>query len=92
MLLEQHDLEKLQAAVCIYFFYNEFMENARDVFKEAQSASSLNPNEQVSLVLVHTHIGNLIQRLRSGSHPMPHIEAIVEVLLTKTDAEEITAD
>lgn len=23
---------------------------------------------------------------------MPHIEAIVEVLLTKTDAEEITAD
>lgn len=29
ILFEQFELEKLQAAVCIYFFYNEFMENAR---------------------------------------------------------------
>jgi len=25
ILVEQFDLDKLQAAVCIYFFYNEFM-------------------------------------------------------------------
>ena len=32
ILVEQYDLDKLQAAVCIFFFYNEFMENARTTF------------------------------------------------------------
>ena len=35
ILFEQYQLDKLQAAVCIYFFYNEFMENARQCFQEA---------------------------------------------------------
>jgi len=74
--------------VCIYFFYNEFMENVRTLFQEANSASTLNPNEQVSLMLVYTSINNLVQRLKTSSFPLPPIEAIVEVLLTKTDAEE----
>lgn len=74
--------------MCIYFFYNEFMENVRTLFQEANSASTLNPNEQVSLMLVYTSINNLVQRLKTSSFPLPPIEAIVEVLLTKTDAEE----
>lgn len=32
ILIEEYDLDKLQAAVCIFFFYNEFMENARTIF------------------------------------------------------------
>lgn len=32
LLFEQFNLEMLQGAVCICFFYNEFMENARTLF------------------------------------------------------------
>ena len=78
--------------MCIYFYYNEFMENVRTLFQEAQSASALNPDEQVSLFLVYTSINNLVQRLRTSAFPLPPIEAIVEVLLTKTDAEENIKD
>jgi len=38
-------------------------------------------------MLVYTSINNLVQRLKTSSFPLPPIEAIVEVLLTKTDAE-----
>jgi hypothetical protein len=88
ILFEQFELDKLQAAVCIYFYYNEFMENARTTFQEANSAATLNPNDQVSLQLIYTSINNLVQRLKTSSFPLPPIEAIVEVLLTKTEAEE----
>lgn len=32
ILFEQYDLDKLQASVCIFFYYNEFMENVRTLF------------------------------------------------------------
>lgn len=32
LLFEQYEIEKLQGAVCIYFYFNEFMENARTLF------------------------------------------------------------
>ena len=32
LLFEQFELEKLQGAVCIFFYYNEFMENVRTLF------------------------------------------------------------
>lgn len=32
LLFEQYELEKLQGAVCIFFYYNEFMENVRTLF------------------------------------------------------------
>jgi len=65
------------------------MENVRTVFQEANNASSLDPNEQVSLFLIYTSINNLVQRLRTSPFPLPPIEAVVEVLLTKTDAEDL---
>ena len=68
------------------------MENVRTLFQEAQSASALDANEQVSLFLIYTSINNLVQRLRTSSFPLPPIEAVVEVLLTKTDAEELIKD
>jgi hypothetical protein len=68
------------------------MENVRTLFQEAQSASALDPNEQVSLFLIYTSINNLVQRLRTSSFPLPPIEAVVEVLLTKTDAEDVIKD
>ena len=68
------------------------MENARQCFQEAQSAPQLNPNDQVSLMLIFTSINNLVQRLRTSSFPLPPIEAIVEVLLTKTDAQDDVKD
>ena len=91
-MFEQYDLEKLQSAVCIYFYYNEFMENVRTLFQEAQSSQTLNPNDQVSLMLIFTSINNLVQRLRTSSFPLPPIEAIVEVLLSKTDAHDEIKD
>lgn len=35
ILFEQFELDKLQAAVCIFFYYNEFMEKMRTLFHEA---------------------------------------------------------
>lgn len=32
LLFEQYDIEKLQGAICIYFYFNEFMENVRTLF------------------------------------------------------------
>ena len=63
------------------------MENVRTVFQEANNASTLDPNEQVSLFLIYTSINNLVQRLKTSPFPLPPIEAVVEVLLTKTDAD-----
>jgi len=44
------------------------------------------------LYLIYTSINNLVQRLRTSSFPLPPIEAVVEVLLTKTNAEEEIKD
>ena len=52
----------------------------------------MNETEQVSLFLVYTSINNLVQRLRNSAFPLPPIEAIVEVLMTKTDSEEHVKD
>ncbi len=92
ILVEQYDLDKLQAAVCIFFFYNEFMENARTTFQEAQSSSTLNQDQQVPLDQIYTAINNLVNRLRNNTFPQPPIEAIMEVLLTKTDYKSISED
>lgn len=43
-------------------------------------------------MLIFTSINNLVQRLRTSSFPLPPIEAIVEVLLTKTDASDDIKD
>ena len=43
-------------------------------------------------MLIFTSINNLVQRLRTSSFPLPPIEAIVEVLLTKTDAGDAIKD
>ena len=56
------------------------------------SATTLNPDEQVSLYLIYTSINNLVSRLKTSNFPLPPIEAIVEVLLTKTDAEQEIKD
>ena len=40
ILFEQFELDKLQAAVCIYFYYNEFMEKMRTLFQEMQGQVS----------------------------------------------------
>jgi len=69
LLFEQYDIEKLQGAVCIYFYYNEFMENVRTLFQESSSQSSLNINEQCSLYLIYTSINNLVQRLKPCAQP-----------------------
>lgn len=68
------------------------MENVRTLFQEAQSHQTLDPNEQVSLFLIYTSINNLVQRLKTSSFPLPPIEAVVEVLLTKTGAEDKIAN
>ena len=39
LLFEQFELEKLQQAVCITFYFNEFMENIKTTFQESQASS-----------------------------------------------------
>ena len=34
MLFEKYELADLQFAVCIFFYYIEFMENVREIFKD----------------------------------------------------------
>ena len=65
LLFEQYDLDKLQGAVCIHFYFNEFMENVRTLFQESSTKSVLDINEQCSLHLIYTSINNLIQRIKS---------------------------
>ncbi|MFM7864366.1 MAG: hypothetical protein ACKPHU_09155, partial [Planctomycetaceae bacterium] len=54
LLFEQFDIDKLQASVCIHFYYSEFMENVRTLFQESASQQTLNINEQCSLYLIYT--------------------------------------
>jgi lipopolysaccharide biosynthesis protein len=37
LLFEQFDIDKLQQAVCIHFYYTEFMENVRTLFQESST-------------------------------------------------------
>jgi hypothetical protein len=60
LLFEQFEIEKLQAAVCVYFYYSEFMENIRTLFQESSTQSQLNINDQCSLYLIYTSISNLV--------------------------------
>lgn len=57
----------LQGAVCIYFFYNEFMENARTCFQESASSTALNMSQQCNLFLIYNSLSNLVQRLKPNS-------------------------
>lgn len=52
LLQEQYDIEKLQGAVCIYFYYSEFMDNLRTLFMETAMQTSLNINEQCTFKLI----------------------------------------
>lgn len=64
LLFEQYELEKLQHAICISFYYNEFMENVKQLFQESHSSSTLNINEQCSLFMIYNSINNLLTRLK----------------------------
>lgn len=87
LLFEHYEIEKLQGAVCIYFYFNEFMENVRTLFQESSTQAALNINEQCSLYLIYTSISNLVSRLKPCAQPLPAIEAILEVLITKASPE-----
>ena len=52
----------------------------------------MNPAGQVPLQQIFTSISNMLQRLRNNLSPLPPVEAIVEVLLTKTEAHDEIAD
>ena len=64
------------------------MENVRTTFQEAVNAQTLDPQEQVPLIQIYTSINNLVNRLKTQPFPLPSIEAVVEVLLSKTEAED----
>ena len=69
LLFEQYTLEMLQGAVCIYFYFNEFMENVRSTFQESASATTLNISHQCNLSLIYNSINNLVQRLKPNAQP-----------------------
>ena len=67
LLFEQYTLEMLQGAICIYFYFNEFMENVRTLFQESASATALNIETQCNLSLIYNSISNLVQRLKPNA-------------------------
>lgn len=69
LLFEQFNLDMLQGAICIYFYYNEFMENVRTSFQESAATSSLNITSQCNLFLIYNSISNLVQRLKPNAQP-----------------------
>ena len=69
LLFEQYDIEKLQQAVCVFFYFSEFMENLRTLFMETAMQTTLNINEQCTFKLIFSGISNLISRLRPSSQP-----------------------
>ena len=50
----------LQGAICIYFYFNEFMENARTLFQESSGSTTLNITHQCNLYLIYNSISNLV--------------------------------
>ena len=90
LLFEQFDIERLQGAVCIFFYYNEFMEQVRTLFMETAAQTTLNINEQCSLKLIYNGVSNLISRLRLQAQPLPQAEAILEILISKSTDSKAT--
>lgn len=80
----------LQKAISIFFYYFgkkkfnlklEFMENLKKIFQEAESASSLNINDECSTKEILSCIQNYLKRTSKGSaYPLPSIEGILETL------------
>lgn len=85
LLFEQYDIEKLQCAVCIFFYFSEFMENLRTLFMETAMSTTLNINEQCTFKLIFSGISNLISRLRPSSQPLPTVESVLEIMISKAD-------
>lgn len=60
LLFQQFDIDKLQQAVCIFFYYSEFMENVKTLFMETSMQTTLNYTEQCTFKLIYSGISNLI--------------------------------
>lgn len=60
MLFEKHDIEKLQGAVSIFFFFSEFMESLKTLFMETAMQTTLNINEPCTFRVILTGITNMI--------------------------------
>lgn len=69
LLFESYDIEKLQGAVSIFFYFSEFMESLRTLFIETAMATTLNINEQCTFKLIFSGISNMVNRLRPTSQP-----------------------
>jgi len=60
LLFEKFDIEKLQGAVSIFFFFSEFMESLKTLFMETAMHTTLNINEQCTFRIIYTGIQNMI--------------------------------
>jgi len=90
LLFEKFDIEKLQGAVSIFFFFSEFMESLKTLFMETAMHTTLNVNEQCTFRIIYTGVQNMIQRLRPSSQPLPTIESILEIMITFADPKAKT--
>ena len=61
MLFEKYELSDLQYAVCIFFYYIEFMENVRDIFKDCQQSRTLDLQKPCSVYMVFSQISTMLQ-------------------------------
>ena len=83
ILFEQYELGALQSAVCVFFYFNEFLENLRQIFQESQQSSALNIYEQCSCYTLYQSVHNFIQRQKPNAFPLPSREQVLEVLMCK---------
>jgi len=83
MMFEKYDLNQMQTAVCIFFYYNEFMEQVRKIFLDCQQKETLDIHEECSVYLIFSSISNSIKRLKQPDHPFPTIEEVLETIVYK---------
>lgn len=69
------------------------MDGVKTIFQDAQQkSSSLDHDEECSVITIYTAACNFMQRLKSSSSPLPSVENILEALIYQTSLEDKLID
>lgn len=81
-LFYKFDIEEIRKALNLFFYFDEFMEKAKGVFKDLGSGE-FKPEEQVMVSLVFTGIKGVYERNKNSSFLFPYFGTVIESLLLK---------
>lgn len=63
------------------------MEGMKTIFQEEAKSTTLDPDEQCSVITIYTSACNFMQRQKAGQCPLPTNENLLEALIYNTDIE-----